>query len=170
MKEYSGAAITIGVFDGVHIGHQFLIKKVLKIAKEKNLESIVINFDVSESCVNLNKPQPCNSILSQKEKVSKIQKLGVDRVVTIELSPEFMSQTAEEFLEYLLIVQKMKVLVVGEDFAFGKDRIGNTDWLTQKTKDSNFELIIVPKFKAGGQIVSSSFLRGLGDAERKQFL
>ena len=144
------SAVTIGVFDGVHKGHKFLIEKTLLAAKKNNLRSIV---------VALEKPvRKTGGLLSlYDEKLAELSKLGVDEIVILEVPSGILSSKPEKFLnEFLIKSLNASQIICGADFAFGKDRKGNISWLK---KQKNIKIDIVKSLKISGRSVSSSQIR-----------
>ncbi|WP_157152326.1 adenylyltransferase/cytidyltransferase family protein, partial [Brachyspira sp. SAP_772] len=113
-----GSVVTIGKFDGVHKGHQKLIKYTVNMAKKYNLLSVVMMIRKKNV-----------SIYNMEENISFIKALGVNYIIVIDFLPEFYTMEAKEFFNRLIEYYKMKRIVIGEDFAFGKDRVGDIDFL-----------------------------------------
>ena len=156
MKE--GFAATIGNFDGVHLGHQELIDKVKITASERTLSTKVITFN----------PYPFEffqwkkkRILSEFDKRHIFNSLGIDRIVSIEFNDEFRNQTAKEFFIDYLVKENVKYLIVGEDFKFGKDRLGDIRLLSELCSENEIELEILEDFKTKNNKVSSTLIREL---------
>lgn len=121
-------AVTIGNFDGVHIGHQAMVKQLKNIALEKNLKTLVIVFE----------PQPLEffkeydappRISSLREKVEALSSLDIDYIVIVKFDAQFRNQTHEEFAHILKYTLNAEHLVLGDDFHFGKNRQGNSQFL-----------------------------------------
>ncbi|MDR2860845.1 MAG: bifunctional riboflavin kinase/FAD synthetase [Elusimicrobiota bacterium] len=149
------SVITIGTFDGVHKGHQKLIKETIKSAKKKGFESIA---------VALEKPvKNINSILSlPDEKIKQIEYLEPDKIVLIPVPSEILSETSTDFLRNFIIKRlKAKEIICGADFAFGKDRKGNVAWLKNNAKEFGLKIKVVSPVKIDSKIVSSSYIRTL---------
>ncbi len=200
----SQRAITVGVFDGVHIGHQFLIDNLITIASNNSLTSLIINFELLENKhkdsikqnPSVRRTSPCRGeasswetqdplltfikgeldksfsfklLTDQRTKEKKLRSLNTDEVLTIPLTQDFMNRSAVDFLEYLLNDLQMKILVVGDDFAFGKDRVGNINWLKEHSLMRSFELIVIPRLVVHEHIISSTFLRTLDPESRSKY-
>ena len=134
--------VTIGVFDGVHKGHQSLISQAIKEGVEQNLKSSLITFQNSpyHHIKNLNDN---NSYLNTiEEKKSILKQLKLDQIILIEFNDSINQTSAIEFLKILKTNIKMKKLIVGPDFAFGKDRIGDIKFLTQNQNSFDYELSV----------------------------
>ncbi|MDR0822383.1 MAG: bifunctional riboflavin kinase/FAD synthetase [Endomicrobium sp.] len=149
------SVVTIGTFDGIHKGHRALIDKTLSIAKKKNLKSIIIALEKP-----LKNAKEVLTTLEEKKEILKI--LSPDEFIIFPLCAEFLSISAQEFFDSFLIGHyKMQTLICGRDFAFGKDRKGNINWLKKKTKESGINIKIIPPLKIDGKKVSSSAIRSM---------
>ena len=148
-------AVTIGNFDGVHIGHQTILKKLIDVADKENLESIVITFDFTINKTDL-------LLSTNKEKIDQLSAFPIDKILILNVDKNLISTTADEFFDKILVEQlNVKHIVVGYDAAFGKDRKGNISWLKKKVKDKNIKLDIIKPVKIANRIVSSSAIRNL---------
>ncbi len=148
-------AVTIGNFDGVHIGHQTILKKLIDVADKENLESIVITFDLTINKTDL-------LLSTNKEKIDQLSVFPIDKILILNVDKNLISTTADEFFDKILVEQlNVKHIVVGYDAAFGKDRKGNISWLKKKVKDKNIKLDIIKPVKIANRIVSSSAIRNL---------
>ena len=109
-----GSVITIGNFDGVHLGHQAILKKLTDISKKENLKSIVISFDLSINKTDL-------LLSTEKEKIEFLSDFALDEIFILKVDKKLISTSADEFFENILIEQlNVKHIVVGYDAAFGK--------------------------------------------------
>ena len=157
---FRNACVTIGNFDGVHHGHQQLFAAVVKKAQLLNGTSVVITFDPHPLQVLL--PGGIKLISTCQQKEELIEQSGIDVLLIIPFTREFAKTTADIFVKDLL-VQKLgvKELVVGYDYAFGKGRSGNIDFLKQQGKNYNFPVTVVEACFLGDQLVSSTKIREL---------
>jgi riboflavin kinase/FMN adenylyltransferase len=148
------SVVTIGTFDGVHKGHRLLIDKTLSLAEKNKLKSIVISLEKPVKKVK-------GLLTTCNEKLEEIKALGVDEVVLINVPSEILTYTPDKFFdEFLLDGLNISEIVCGPDFAFGKDRKGNIDWLKKKAKNKNVKVNIVKYLNSSKQI-SSSYIRTL---------
>lgn len=147
------SALTIGTFDGVHRGHQLLIKKTLETAKKNNLKSIIIAIEKPVKNVS--------GLLSlNEEKADILKSSGIDDIVVIPVPSDTLSLSPDDFFEQILINNFNAChIVCGHDFAFGKNRSGNTQWLLKKVKGTNVTVDIVKPLKISSKTVSSSLIR-----------
>lgn len=141
-KPYKNAVITIGNFDGVHIGHQALFHEVIEKAEALGGTSIVMTFEPHPTRVlKQNGHPPLITIYEQK--IELIEKSGVDVVICIPFTRQFADISAQEFVEDLLVKRiGMKAIVVGKDYTFGKNREGNLAVLQTYAKNMGFEVIM----------------------------
>jgi riboflavin kinase/FMN adenylyltransferase len=167
-----GTLLTIGVFDGVHLGHRHLMAKLTGLARKQNLTSGVITF--SQHPKEVLAPRTQLPFLTDIERrIELIKDEGVDEVIPLTFTPELAVLTPREFLELLKKHLGMKGLVVGPDFALGKNREGNTDVLRNLSEEMGFSLTVVPPLAIDGEVVSSTAIRQAlaeGDMKRAQKL
>ena len=148
--------VTIGNFDGVHLGHQALLAEVKKRAHDLKLESAVITFEPNpKDYFSQNKPQ--TRISSLREKIELFNEIKIDRVHIIKFNQEFSKVTANEFISVLIKQLKVKEIVVGEDFCFGRGREGSIKQLSA----SSMKLNIKNKILMDGKRISSTLIRNL---------
>ena len=148
--------VTIGNFDGVHLGHQALLTEVKKRAHDLKLESVVITFEPNpKDYFSQNKPQ--TRISSLREKIELFNEIKIDRVHIIKFNQEFSKVTANEFISVLIKQLKVKEIVVGEDFCFGRGREGGIN----KLSASSMKLNIKNKILMDGKRISSTLIRNL---------
>ena len=155
------SSLTIGNFDGVHVGHQQLITKVRQRARFMNLSSIVITFDPHPLRVLLDKKSPPFITLTS-QKLELIDALGVDYTLCMPFTRELAALEPEEFVcKYLVRMLKLKELIIGYDYAFGKGRKGNFSLLKKLGCKYGFSVDQFPPVMADGAIVSSTRIRDL---------
>ncbi len=157
-EEDRDSLITIGVFDGVHLGHKFLIHKVKELARQQGLRSIVITFDKHPQEVLAPRSQP-PFLTDSTEKANLLKKEGVDSVVILTFTKSLSRLGAREFLELLQKKLKMRGLVVGPDFVMGRDSEGDIATLKQLGTEMAFTLTVIPPATKDGEIVSSTTIR-----------
>jgi len=154
------SAVTIGVFDGVHVGHQRVINTLAKIKEKEGLDrSILFTFDRHPlSVVN---PEMAPSLLTtMDEKVSLLELLDIDYLVIERVSQKLLKTDYISFIEKRLIKRwGMVHLVVGYDFRFGKDREGSLELIKREGKRDSFKVTVVPPETIEDDIVSSTKIR-----------
>ena len=163
-EPYRSAVITIGNFDGVHIGHQALFHEVVEKADEIEGTSIAMTFEPHPTRVlKQNNHPPLITIYEQKEEL--IERAGMDVLICVPFTREFSSLTAREFVEDLLVKKiGMQAIVAGEDYSFGKNREGNLDALKSYASRMGFEVIVVNWINLAKQFpdrISSTKIREL---------
>ncbi len=144
---FTNAVITIGNFDGVHIGHQALFHEVIEKADAIGGTSVAMTFEPHPMRVLKHNNHP-PSITLYEQKQELIQRTGIDVLICIPFTKEFASMPARKFVEDLLIENiGMKAIVVGEDYSFGKDREGNLEVLRSFAASLDFEVIVADWIK-----------------------
>jgi len=150
--------LTIGVFDGVHLGHQRLLTRLRDEAVKNNLVSGVITFK-SHPQVVLSHAGDLRWLIDIDTRVDMIRNLGIDIVVPLTFTHELAQITAQEFLQLLKNKLKMRGLVVGPDFALGRNREGDLERLRLLGKEVGFSVEVMPPVLMGGEVISSSAIR-----------
>ena len=141
-KPYKNAVITIGNFDGVHLGHQALFHEVIEKAEAINGTSIVLTFEPHPVRV-LKQNGNLSLITIYAQKIELIENSGVDVLICVPFTKEFATISAKEFVQDVLLKSiGMKAIVVGKDYTFGKNREGNIDLLKIYAKNLGFEVIV----------------------------
>lgn len=159
-KPFVNSCITIGNFDGVHLGHQQLFAQVVQKAKKIQGTSIAISFDPHPLQVLL--PDGIKLISTCEQKVERIQLAGIDVLLIIPFTKEFARTTAEKFVGELLVNKLgLKELVVGYDYAFGKGRSGNIEFLKKQGDMLGFPVTVVESYSVHDVLVSSTVVREL---------
>ena len=152
--------VTSGTFDGVHIGHQSIFKELVAEAKKNQGESVVLTFDPHPRLV-LNPGDASLTLLTTlEERIRKIQKLGVDHLIIIQFTKSFSELSSSVFLDdYLLKKIRTKMLVVGHDHHFGKNREGKYELLKEVAPSLGFEIREIKAAEKNHIPVSSSLIR-----------
>ena len=152
------SVLTIGSFDGVHRGHQLLIRTLVAEAKSKRLPSVVLTFYPHPSVV-LRGRQPVFYITSPEDKAALLGGLGVEYVISQRFTEELSQVTASSFLDMLQERLGLASLWIGEDFALGHRREGNRLFLERASQERGFNLHVVGPVKISGEVVSSTRVR-----------
>lgn len=150
--------LTIGSFDGVHIGHQAIISKLIAGAREEQVPAVVLTFHPHPAVV-LNKRITAQYLTMPEERAELLGRLGVDVVVTHPFSLELSKMSASDFVSFLHSHLKFEHLIVGFNFALGHDREGNVDALRQIGAKVGYTVQTIEPIKNGNEIVSSSQVR-----------
>ncbi len=161
LTRYSPArdtVLTIGVFDGVHLGHKYLISRVLELARQQNSLSGVVTFrQHPEELLSSRKILPFLTDID--ERIDLLRNEGIDIIVPLSFTAGLARLGARQFVGLLQKHLKMRGLVIGPDFALGKGREGNTETLKQLGADMNFTVTVVPPLVMNGEVVSSTTIR-----------
>ena len=158
-EKHRGCVLTIGKFDGVHLGHQAVLSQVLEKAKALGLPATVMVFEPQPE--ELFTPYHAPARLSVlRDKYSQLQALGVDRLLCIKFNHEFAGYSAEYFVEKLLVeLLDVKFLVVGDDFRFGKGRVGDFAYLQKEGTKCHFDVASTQSFRVENCRISSTAVR-----------
>lgn len=149
---------TIGVFDGVHLGHRFLINRLLTQAQEQNLLSGVLTFKTHPQTVL--KPGNAIALLDDLEhRIALLKGLGVDIVIALSFTREISHLSPRVFVTLLKKYLRIQGLIIGPDFAMGKDREGSAKQLGSLGMEMGFSIEKMPPFLLDGEVVSSSSIR-----------
>ncbi|HVY53009.1 MAG TPA: bifunctional riboflavin kinase/FAD synthetase [Gammaproteobacteria bacterium] len=158
--EDKGSVITIGNFDGVHVGHQALLDLVNERAKEHNAPSMVMIFEPQPLEFYMKGKAVIARLTRMREKYEALASCNVDKVLTAYFNPAFAALSPEEFAKQVL-GQKLgiKHIMVGEDFRFGHKRSGDIPQLEALAKEIGFTVEIIRPILTSGERISSTLLR-----------
>jgi riboflavin kinase / FMN adenylyltransferase len=158
LPSFNKAVVTIGTFDGVHLGHQQIIEQLKKEAQAIGGETVLVTFDPHPRKIVSNKPlQLINSL---PEKIELLQKQGVDNIVVVPFTRSFSSQTANEYVEDFLVKKfHPHTVIIGYDHRFGKDRSGDFHLLEEYAGRHAFKLIEIPVHLVDEAAISSTKIR-----------
>ncbi len=163
-----GMLLAIGVFDGVHIGHKHLLSELVRQARQRGLISGVITFrQHPKNVLKAGASRPFLASLPQKIKLLKEQ--AIEAVITLSFTPELAQLGSYQFISLLRQHLKMQGLVLGPDFALGRNREGDIEALRALSKSLDFSLTVVPHAMLNGEVVSSTAIRSAlaaGDMEK----
>ncbi|NQT94911.1 MAG: bifunctional riboflavin kinase/FAD synthetase [Candidatus Omnitrophica bacterium] len=153
--------ITVGIFDGVHIGHQAAIKELLKKAKEIKAIPTVVTFDPHPAKV-LKGKESISMLSSLNHRLCLMENLGIELCLVIRFTKRFAGHDTKGFIQDILLKRmNMKSLIVGEDFSFGEDNVHTKAALEKVSKEMGFKLYVVGLRKHNSRIISSSIIRHL---------
>jgi riboflavin kinase/FMN adenylyltransferase len=150
--------LTIGSFDGVHLGHQQLIRELNHNAHLAGANSTVLTFHPHPSVILRGRKGPFY-LTTPFEKVDLLDQLGTDIVVTHPFTYEISQSTAREYITYLMKHLGFRQLWVGYDFALGKGREGNVPYLQKLGEELGYQVKVIQPVKLGGKTISSSLIR-----------
>jgi len=162
--KYKNPVITIGNFDGVHLGHKALLDEVIKKADELNGTSMAMTFEPHPKRV-LKYDCYLPLITLYEQKIELFEKSGIDVLICVPFNKQFASISADEFINNLLLETiGIKAIVVGKDYTFGKNRVGNINLLKKNASQKGFEVIVsnwIPVSGNGPVRISSTKIRKL---------
>lgn len=151
--------VTIGTFDGVHIGHQKILEQITKSAKALNCESLVLTFFPHPRVV-LQEDTEMKQLNTLQEKINLLDDLGIDNLVVHPFDKEFSRLTAEEFVKKVLVdVFKIKKIIIGHDHRFGRNRTANIDDLINFGETYGFEVEQITAEEINEVSISSTKIR-----------
>jgi riboflavin kinase / FMN adenylyltransferase len=159
-QPFTQACVTIGNFDGVHIGHQLLFAEVVQKAYRCGGTSVAITFDPHP--LQVLRPNGIKLISTCEQKTELIGYAGIDALVIVPFSMKFATTTADHFVDEVLIRRVgVQELVVGYDYAFGKGRVGNIDFLKRQGVEKGFGVTVIDAHYEDGMLASSTKVREL---------
>lgn len=156
---HHGCVLTIGKFDGVHLGHQAVLRNLLDKAKSLNLPAMVMVFEPQPE--ELFAPEFAPARLSLlRDKYNALKAIGINRLLCVRFSRTFSNMSPQDFIQSLLVEQLgVKFLVVGDDFKFGHERRGDYDLLEKQSAVSGFHLASTQSFRMHDSRISSTAIR-----------
>lgn len=161
IKSEGRSILTIGSFDGLHRGHQEIVKKVVSQAQLQHLQSVVITFDPHPRHI-LDKGSKLSLLISLGKKLSLLEKLHVDKVLVIPFTEDFSKITAHVFMEEIVINNfNPEHIIIGHDHHFGHKREGSPQFLIDYSKSRDFTCKVVEAVADAAVILSSSHIRQL---------
>jgi riboflavin kinase/FMN adenylyltransferase len=165
--QLSGSVVTIGNFDGVHLGHQQLLQKVCAQAKLLNIPSVVVTFEPQPAEFFIQDKQSVPRLTRWREKFHALAECQVDKVLVLRFNQALANLSAEEFVQHILYERlKVKHLIIGDDFRFGKGRRGDFAFLQQAGERYGFTVESMPSVMLNGERISSTRIRqALGAAD-----
>ncbi|OBP42571.1 riboflavin biosynthesis protein RibF [Riemerella anatipestifer] len=158
-KNTSPTALSIGMFDGVHLGHQSIIKNLKKISDEKNLSSGLLTFWPHPRTI-FNPNENLKLLNTLTEKTSLIENLGVDFLFLQNFDEDFRNLSADDFVKKILVDKlNVKHLIIGYDHRFGKDKKGDFNLLQKMATEFDFEVQQLDAIQLENQNISSTKIR-----------
>lgn len=159
-QQWQGCCLTIGNFDGVHLGHRELMTALQEMGGRLSAPRVVMTFDPHPAeLLGGKKPQ---RLLPVADRIRMLQASGADGVWVVPFEREFAALEASEFVQQILVEQlAVSGLVVGPDCRFGAGRAGDADLLREQGKAHNFEVRVLPPLEVDGMRISSSLIRSL---------
>lgn len=164
-KNVKNPVLTLGMFDGVHIGHQCIIQKLIQIAEEIDGESTLLTFEPHPRLVLSDGQADLQLLTPLEEKVELLEKNGLQNLILHPFTKDFSQLSSEEFVRELLIGQmNVHTIVIGYDHHFGRNREGNFEQLKKLSQELNFNLVKLEEVRNDDLHISSTQIRnGLFD-------
>lgn len=159
-KPSKGTIVTIGTFDGVHLGHQKIIQRLNELKTETGLPTVVLTFDPHPRKILFPEQQDLKLITTTEEKCQLLNQYGVDHVIVYPFSKSFSEMQASEYIEKLIVNSlRTLILVIGYDHRFGANREGNIETLQKLSSKFNYKVEEIPVQDINQLNVSSTRIR-----------
>ena len=161
IKSITGSVVTLGNFDGLHIGHRRILKRVIRRARELRLPSVLYTFDPHP--LKVIRPEKSPPLITTREaKALLIEETGIEYLVFAHFTAAFASKHPRQFAEEVLAGElSAREVIVGHDYAFGREKRGTIEHLSELGTRLGFTVSVVDACKKGGGVISSSRIRGL---------
>ena len=157
--QQKGCVLSIGNFDGIHLGHHAVLSRLLKEAERLQVPATVMTFEPQPAELFSGKNAP-GRLSRLRDKFVQLEKLNLDRLLCVSFTHEFANLSADEFIEQLLIKKlNVKFLVIGDDFHFGYQRLGDFALLKQAGEKYGFEVVDTQSLSQNASRVSSTRIR-----------
>jgi riboflavin kinase / FMN adenylyltransferase len=161
-EDFRGSFVTIGNFDGVHLSHQLICRKLTEEARMAGTKALIITFDPHPKMILHPAIRPFYLITTLEEKLKLLEDCGIDGALVIPFSLGYSQVTAEQFVrEFLGQKLAIKKIIIGHDYTFGRGKKGNSDYLISCGREMGFAVEVIDAFKVGEDIVSSTLVRNL---------
>lgn len=159
-SKINNAVVTIGTFDGVHIGHQKIISRLQEISRQKNGETVILTFFPHPRMILHPEDKAIKLITTMQEKAERLEKLGIDHLIITPFTRDFSNLSAQEYISKILVDKiGTRYIVIGYDHRFGKDREGGLEHLQKFSSGFGFEVEEIPEQDINDVAVSSSKIR-----------
>ncbi|HEY3294255.1 MAG TPA: bifunctional riboflavin kinase/FAD synthetase [bacterium] len=156
------SAVTVGFFDGVHVGHRAILDALITDAKAQSLRSVVLTFDTHPRHVLRETNAPIGLLTTPEEKIALLSRTGVDQALVVHFDPTLAQMSAADFVQIVLKGRiGMKKIVIGYNHGFGKGRMGDRETLIAMSRQLGFSVDVVNPTRVNDTIVSSTYLREL---------
>jgi riboflavin kinase/FMN adenylyltransferase len=153
--------VTLGAFDGVHLGHQAVLERTLAAARRRGLRAIAVTFDPDPALFFLREKAP-PLLITLEEKLALFRRAGLEGVAVARFDAELAATPAEVFVRRFLVDQlKGRVVVIGSDWRFGRQAEGDARLLSRLGRGLGFQAVLVAPVRRGGAVVSSTRIREL---------
>ena len=157
--DFPATAVTIGKFDGVHLGHQALLADLVEVSEEHGIASVVLTFDRHPDAL-LNPKAVKPAITGPIQKQYLLREAGVDAILTLAFDEALAALSPEEFVKQVLVDGlKARWVLVGEDFRFGAEGAGDGETIRELGAKYGFRVTVVPPVVVDGEVVSTTLVR-----------
>lgn len=153
----TGSWLTIGVFDGVHRGHQEIIRQLTAGAHRNGAPAVLLTFNPHPANILTGREIPC--LTTPEERAEILFGLGVDEVITLPFTRSLAGRSAEDFMAELKTRLGLRKLLIGYDFALGKGRAGNFQRLSEIGRELDYDVQAVEAVRLSDEVISSSLIR-----------
>lgn len=160
-RKFDSPVVAIGIFDGVHLGHQELMRRARMEARRRGCASVVYTFEPHP--VRVLSPDQCPKLLTTREqKLAQLAKLGIDAIVVEPFTRDFASQGPGKFFDEILLTRlRASCVVIGYDFTFGMHRQGTIETFEEMGRGCGMSSIVVPAVFADETLISSTVIRSM---------
>jgi len=156
------SVVTVGTFDGFHLGHQSILEQIKQIAADNGLKSTIVTFDPHPRKVLGNSNGGISILTTLEEKLQIFREAQIDQVLIIPFTREFAQISSTEFVQSILVEKfAAEEIVIGHDHHFGRNREGGLAELQRLGKLFDFSVQQVPEYRQNGELISSSLIRNL---------
>jgi len=160
LPQFKDPVVTIGTFDGVHLGHQKILKRVKEFARKIKGETVLVSFWPHPRMVLFPDSHGIQLLNTFDEKADLLETFGIDHLISIPFTAEFSEMTSDDFIQEILVNKiKTKKLVIGYDHRFGKDRAGGFEHLKARQERYKFDLEEIPRQDIDDIGISSTKIR-----------
>lgn len=157
--ECKGAFITIGNFDGVHLGHRHIFQRLIHEAHEEERQALLVTFVPHPKMVMHPERRPFYLLTTIEEKIKLLEALDLDAIILIPFTLPYAETTAEAFMDSLWKNLQMRKIFIGHDYRFGKGKAGNGDLLVAYGEKLGFDVTVANAFSVGDIVISSTGIR-----------
>ncbi|MES2429151.1 MAG: bifunctional riboflavin kinase/FAD synthetase [Bacteroidota bacterium] len=159
-KPVKNAVVTIGTFDGVHLGHRKIISRIKELAEATGCETVILTFFPHPRMILHPEDENIKLITTINEKAALLEQIGVDHLIITPFSRDFSNQSAEDYIRDVLVNKiGTKTIVIGYDHRFGKDRRGGLSDLLDLSDVYGYEVVEIPEQDINDVAVSSTRIR-----------
>jgi riboflavin kinase / FMN adenylyltransferase len=155
------SSVTIGKFDGIHLGHQQLISETIESAEEHSLIPVVVTFDRHPHSILSPGTEP-QALIGPMQKAELLEEAGIELVLNLPFDEYLSKLTPEQFVKTVLVdALKARIVTIGEGFRFGVDQQGDVETLRNLGVQLGFMVKVIPNYLVDGEVVSTSKIRSL---------